>query len=286
MNIFITGNRGLIGHALQKRLEQEGHKIVGSIDLRSGSDLAWLKNLEIDIKIDMFVHAAALCKINKCVENPEISHINNSQGTFYAIDFCRKYKIPKFVFFSSSRVLSKERNAYTSSKLYGEELCKGYKDSYGINYIIIRPSTVYGGFWDLTKRLVHLYVTAALAGKELRILGDPETKTLDFTYLDDFIDGTMLTINNSEWNKEYNISGGEEQNIREMAKYILELTGSQSPINVYPAETAQPQKVNVDISEIQKLGYSPKVPAKEGLRRTVEWYKKYLDENPHLYSEI
>jgi len=279
MNIFITGNKGLIGSALEKRFIKEGHTIVGSIDKRSGSDLSWLKDLEIEDKIDMFVHAAAHVKINKMVSEPAIAHENNAEGTFYALEFCRKHGIKRFVFFSSSRVLSKEKNAYTSSKLYGEELCKGYKNSYGIDYVIIRPSTVYGPFWDLSKRLVHLYITAALTHEELKIFGDPKTKTLDFTYIDDFIDGTMLAINHSEWDKEYNISGEEEYNVYEAAKYILELTGSRSLINVYPAEIAQPQIVKVDISEIKKLGYEPKVSLKEGLKRTVEWYKKYMGEN-------
>ncbi len=279
MNIFITGNKGLIGDALEKRLVKEGHKIVGSIDHRSGSDLSWLKYLKVDTPIDMFVHTAAHVKINQMVGFPPNAHINNSDGTFYAIDFCRKHNIPKFVFFSSSRVLSKEKNAYTASKLYGEELCKGFCDSYGMDYIIIRPSTVYGGFWDLSNRLVHIYINAALKNEELKIFGDPETKTLDFTYLDDFIDGTMLAINHPEWNKEYNISGGEELKVQELAEYIKELTQSESNIKAYPQETAQPQKVRLDLSEIKKLGYNPKIKIHEGIRRTVDWYKTYLGKN-------
>ncbi|MBU0894627.1 MAG: NAD(P)-dependent oxidoreductase [Nanoarchaeota archaeon] len=285
MNIFITGNKGLIGSALEKRLIKEGHKIVGSIDHRSGSDLSWLKNLEIDTSIDLFIHAAAHVKINKMVADPKIANLNNAQGTFYALDFCRKHKIPKFVFFSSSRILSPEKNSYTASKIYGEELCKGFYNSYGIEYIIIRPSTVYGPFWDLSKRLVHLHILAALRGEELKIFGNPLTKTLDFTYIDDFIEGTMLTINSNEWNKEYNISGKEEYNVYDEAKYILELTGSKSQINSYSAEIAQPQKVSLDCSEIKKLGYMPKTPLEEGLRKTIEWYKEYIQKNPVVLEE-
>lgn len=276
MRIFITGDKGLIGSALKDRLIKEGHEIVGSIDYKSGSDLCWLKTLELNSKIDLFIHTAAAVKINQIVADPSIANDTNTNGTFYALEFCRKNKIPKFIFMSSSRILSQEKNAYTASKIYGEELCKAYAQSYGIEYIIIRPSTVYGPFWDDSKRLIHLYITAALTGKELKIYGDPDTKTLDFTYLDDFIDGTMLTINNPCWNQEYNISGKEEFNVYELAKYIIELTGSNSPINFYPAEIAQPQKVKLDTSRIENIGYMPKTLLREGVKKTVDFYKEYI----------
>jgi len=286
MNIFITGNKGLIGNALQERLIKEGHNIVGSIDYKSGSELSWLKTLEINSKIDIFIHAAAAVKINQIVDNPCIANEINTNGTFYALEFCRKNKIPKFVFMSSSRTLNQEKNAYTASKVYGEELCKAYTESYGIEYIIIRPSTVYGPFWDDSKRLVHLYITAALSGDELKVYGNPNTKTLDFTYIDDFVDGVMLAINNKEWNKEYDIGGKEEFNVYELAKYIIELTESRSLIKVYPAEIAQPQKVNVDIFEIEKIGYKPRIALKEGVKRTVEFYKEQIRKNPELLKSI
>jgi nucleoside-diphosphate-sugar epimerase len=286
MNIFITGNKGLIGSEIEKRLVREGHNIVGSIDSKSGSDISWLKTLKISQKVDMFIHTAANVKINQMVAEPGIANEINANGTFYALEFCRKNKIPKFVFMSSSRILNQEKNAYTASKIYGEELCKAYAESYGIEYIIIRPSTVYGLFWDSSKRLVHLYITAALTGNELKVYGNPETKTLDFTYLDDFVDGVMLAINNKEWDKEYDISGKEEFNIYELAKYIIELTESSSPIKVYPAEIAQPQKVSVDISEIEKIGYKPKISLKEGVKRTVEFYREQIRKNPELLKKI
>ncbi|OGJ13355.1 hypothetical protein A3K82_00475 [Candidatus Pacearchaeota archaeon RBG_19FT_COMBO_34_9] len=286
MKIFITGDKGLIGNALKNRLIEEGHEIVGSIDYKSGSDLYWLKSLEVNSKIDLFIHTAAAVKINQIVANPSIANDINANGTFYALEFCRKNKIPKFVFMSSSRILSQEKNAYTSSKIYGEELCKAYAQSYGMEYIIIRPSTVYGPFWDDSKRLIHLYITAALTEKELKIYGDPVTKTLDFTYIDDFIDGTMLAINNPAWNQEYNISGKEEFNVYELARYIIELTGSNSPINFYPAEIAQPQKVKLDTSRAEYLGYAPKISLKEGVKKTVDFYKEYIktENEKHLIN--
>ena len=276
MNIILTGHKGLIGSFLKKRLEEERHKIVKGVDIRDGTDIRDINDLELGENLDLMIHTAAHCKINQSIKNPGLAYDNDVEGTFRVLEFCRKNKIPKIIYFSSSRVLSKEKNPYTAAKIYGEELCKAYQQSYGIDYIIIRPSTVYAPFWDETKRLMHIFITNALEGKDLEIYGNPKTKTLDFTYVDDFVEGIMLAMNNPGWNQEYNISGKEEMNIYGLAKLVIQETNSQSQIKVFDAEIAQPQQVKVDTSKIEKIGYTPKVDLKEGIRRTISWYREYL----------
>lgn len=276
MNIAMSGHEGLVGHSLRERLEKEGHKFVLLIDKRSGTSLSDLSKIVPSEKIDLFIHAAAHCKINQGIANPELDHTNNATGIFEVLEFCRKNKIPKILFFSSSRVLSKEKNSYTATKIYGEELCKAYQQCYGIDYLIIRPSTVYGPFWDLTERLVHLFITNALEGKDLVIYGDPKTKTLDFTYIDDFVSGVMLAMS-GPWNSEYDISGEEEYNIYHLAEFIIKNTGSKSKITVLDAEKAQPQTVKLDISMIKEVvGYKPEYSVERGILKTIEWYRSYL----------
>lgn len=272
MRIIITGHKGLIGEFLKKRLEQEGHEIVLAIDKKEGKEVSMLNDLKIE-GIDMIIHAAALCKINKTIENPELGH-QNALDTFDVLEFCRKNNIKRIIYFSSSRILNKEKNPYTAGKIYGEELCKAYKQCFDIDYLIIRPSTVYGPIWDETRRLIHIFITNALENKDLEIYGNPKEKTLDFTHVNDFVEGVMLAIKN-EWNKEYNISGNQEHNIYELAKLIIQETNSQSRIIIKDAEIAQPQKVNLDLSEIKKTGYNSKIPLKEGVIDTINWYKNY-----------
>lgn len=277
MNIAITGHRGLIGTALMERLESLGHKMVLKIDSRDGLDIDVLETIPFNkkVKIDMLIHMADFCKINKTIKYPRLGHIN-ALHSYQVLEFCRKHDVPKIVYFSSSRILSKEKNPYTAGKIYGEELCKAYKDCYGIDYIILRPSTVYGPFWDETRRLMHIFITNALKNNDLVVCGNPETKTLDFTYLSDFIDGVMLGIENDSWNQEYDISGGEEYKVYDLAKKIIEKTESSSKIIVKDAETAQPQKVALDVSAIKELGYSPKVSLDEGLDRCIDFYRKNM----------
>jgi len=277
MNIAITGQRGLIGSFLKKRLESEGHKIVLEVDLRDGKDIRDLKDFKVDFKVDIMIHLAAHCKINESISNPQKTFNNDIEGTFVVFEFCRKNNIPKIIYFSSSRILNKERNPYTAAKIYGEELCKAYKNSYGIDYVIVRPSTVYGPFNDQTRRLMHIFITNALENKNLEIYGNPETKTLDFAYIDDFVDGFMLAFKNG-WGNVFNLSGKEEYNICDLAKFIIKETDSKSKIVIKNMEIAQPQEVRVNISEIKKLGYNPKVGVLDGTKRTIEFYKKHLPE--------
>ena len=166
MRYAITGNKGLIGTALKKRLDAEGHKCVLQIDKREGFDVTDLlfKDYELSDKIDIFFHFAAQCRINEAIANPILPHKNNVDGILWVLEFCRKHKIPKIIAASSSRVLSPERNPYTASKVYVEEMIKAYSDCYGIEHIIVRPSTVYGPMFDATSRCINNFMTAAFKG--------------------------------------------------------------------------------------------------------------------------
>jgi len=269
----ITGHRGLIGTYLKDRLDKEGHECVLQIDKREGFDTTDLmfKDYKLSDKVDIFFHFAAQCRINEAIAKPILPHRNNVDGILSVLEFCRKHKIPKIVAASSSRVLSPERNPYVASKIYLEEMVKAYHDCYGMDYVIVRPSTVYGPMFDETSRLINNWLTAGFKGEELRLYGD-KSKTLDFTYIDDFVDGVMLTLK-APWNKTYNISGQDETNLYELAEEIVKQTKNKSLINFYDEEKSQPQQVNVDISEIQDIGFKPKIDIKEGVKRMVEWYK-------------
>ncbi len=274
MKYAITGHRGLIGEFLKKRLDMEGHECVLNIDQEEGFNVVDLmfKETKLNDQIDIFFHLAAQCKINESIASPMLAHKNNVDGIIAVLEFCRRHNIPKIVVASTSRVLSPERNPYVASKVYVEELTKAYSDCYGIKYIIVRPSTVYGPMFDRTSRLINNFFTSAFKGEDLLIYGD-KTKTLDFTYVDDFVEGIMLSIKN-DWNKEYNISGEQEEKVLEIAEQIIKEIGSSSKIRFLPPEKAQPQKVNIDISAIKHIGYHPKINIDKGIKKMIEWYRK------------
>ena len=124
MKYIITGNKGLIGESLKKRMDSEGHECILAIDKKEGFDIMDLmfKGYELAETHDVFIHLAAQCKINEAIAQPILSHKNNVDGILSVLEFCRNNKIPKIVVMSTSRVLSKERNPYVASKIYVEEL--------------------------------------------------------------------------------------------------------------------------------------------------------------------
>jgi nucleoside-diphosphate-sugar epimerase len=293
MRYIITGHRGLIGDFIKKRLASEGHTCVRQIDQREGFNVLDLETADLgpDEKVDVFFHLAAHCKINESIARPILSHMSNADGIFAVLEFCRKHGIKKVVVASTSRVLSPERNPYVASKVYVEELTKAYHDCYGIDYIIIRPSTVYGPIFDETSRLINNFLVSAIRGEDLRVFGD-EKKTLDFTYVDDFVDGVMLAVNTPyAWNSAYNISGEDEVKLVDVAKEIISLTGSKSKIVFQDPERAQPQQVSIDTSAMKSLGYHPKIKIREGIRKMLEFYKEnpsawqnYIDKGAPFYN--
>jgi len=278
MRYIISGSRGLIGEKLKQRLDKEGHKMILEIDQRCGSNILSLNSYQLTPSTqhtDIFFHLGAFCKINEAIKHPELAHLNNANGTFEALEFCRKNNIKKFVYFSTSRILSKERNPYVASKIYGEELCKAYWECYGISYIIVRPSTVYGCHHDLTTRLITKWVIRALKGDDLEIYGDEE-KTLDFTHVDDFVDGIMLLLNNWDDAKldSYDICGDDHRHLTDVANLIARECGNKFvTISYFEPEISQPQHVRINIDKIKKFGYKPKIKLEEGIKRLVEFYK-------------
>lgn len=274
---IITGHKGLIGEYLKKELDKK-YQCQMEVDLRSGFNVLNLNSCRLNLdtqRTDLLVHTAAHCKIQEGVEYPELPHINNANGIHSVLEFCRKNKIPRIMSFSSSRVLSPEESTYTASKKYVENLTRAYHDCYGLEYTIVRPSTVYGPVHDITSRLISTWVQNALENKPLLIFGDKK-KTLDFTYVTDFVDGCSLIIDN--WDKtknnDYNISGENEVNLTDLARLILKETKSKSKIIYRAPEVAQPQQVRVDISKMKALGYKPKHFIDDGVMRLIEFYQK------------
>lgn len=281
MNYIISGSKGLIGEQLKKRLDKRGDKCILEIDQRLGSNVLSLNSYQLTPstqQTDIFFHLAAFCKINETVKHPELAHFNNASGIFEVLEFCRLNNIKKIVYMSSSRTLSPEENPYTASKKYGEHLCEAYKQCYGIDFIIIRPSTVYGECHDLTTRLITKWVIQALKKEPLVVYGNQD-KTLDFTHVDDFVDGIELLIDNWDKvkNQSFDICGDDQRKLVDVAKIIGDEVREQTGnaylrIDLDKPEIAQPQNVKIDISKLKEIGYEPKIKIEEGVKRLVNFY--------------
>ncbi|MBU2213274.1 SDR family NAD(P)-dependent oxidoreductase [Patescibacteria group bacterium] len=299
MKILVTGSSGTIGTRLCEKLLEKGHEVVGadwkpnkwksdldkitlSVDLR---DEAQLKKLPTDV--DVIMHLAANARVYDLVKEPDMAR-DNFLSTYNTLEFARKNGIRRFIFTSSRETYGNDTNdahtedmvrvdncesAYTASKIGGEALVKAYWRCYGIDGIVFRLSNVYG-MYDDSDRVVPLFIRQAKANETLIVFG--EEKSLDFTYINDTANGLILALDKFEAakNETINLAFGEATSIMQLAEVIKNLLGSQSEIRVEKNRPGEVVQYIADISKAKKLlGYDPKTPFDEGIKKTVEWYK-------------
>jgi nucleoside-diphosphate-sugar epimerase len=301
MRVLVTGSSGTIGTRLCERLLADGHSVVGVdwvpnkwqpsvqaitviADLRKVEELA-----KIPTDVEAIVHLAAHARVYELVEHPDRA-LENFVTLFNALEIARQNGIKKFLFASSResygnikadkyredmvRVENCE-SPYTASKVGGEALVESYARCYGVDHITFRFSNVYG-MYDDSERVVPLFFRRAKANKPLTIFG--AEKCLDFTYIDDTVDGITKAIENFETakNSTYNLAFGEGTTIMHLAERMKELLGSTSELNVGSARTGEVTRYIADISKAHKtFGYAPKTSFKEGIKKSVEWYLKH-----------
>lgn len=275
-NYVMTGHAGLIGSALTARLDARGAKPLLLVDRRSGVSLSDIERITLTAKPDVFYHLAAFCKVSECVAEPEACFIDNTRGAEQAIEFALRNGAGLFVYFSSARVLAEPRNVYVASKLYGEQLCMAYAECYGLKTTVIRPSTVYGPWPDATDRVLNTWIRNALTGKPLVVKGDVN-KTLEFTYIDDFLDALDLIVARA-WDRTWawNVAG-DPVRMADAAEMVIAAAGVKGQIEYQQAESWQPQQPRTDVSATRELlGWSPKVGIEQGIKKTVRWYKEHI----------
>jgi nucleoside-diphosphate-sugar epimerase len=296
MRILVTGSSGTIGTRLCERLLADGHDVRGVdwvpnkwqpavqtittiADLRHAQEL---KKIGTDAEI--IVHLAAHARVYELVEHPDRA-LENFVTLFNTLEFARQNGIKKFMFASSResygnikadkytedmvRVENCE-SPYTASKVGGEALVESYARCYAVDHVTFRFSNVYG-MYDDSERVVPLFFRLAKANQAMTIFG--KEKCLDFTYIDDTVDGKAIEHFDTAKNATYNLAYGEGTTIVHLAERMKELLGSTSELNIGNARTGEVTRYIADISKAHKtFGYSPKTSFEEGIQKSVEWY--------------
>jgi len=299
--ILVTGSSGTIGTRLCENLLESGYKVVGvdnkpntwNPKLNENTILVDLKNKQeifekISNDVDLIIHLGANARVYNLVVEPNLAR-DNFESIFNILEFTREKKISKFMFASSREVYGNSQeiihpenhisvdnceSPYTASKIGGEALVHAYSRCYNIDSIIFRFSNVYG-MYDDSDRVIPLFIRLCKEGKDLSIFG--EDKLLDFTYIDDAVEGVKLCIEKFESckNDVYNLAYGEGISILETAKMIKKHLDSESKILLLENRPGEVVKCITDISKAkEKLGYSPKTTIVEGIKKTIEWYSQ------------
>tara|TARA_Y100000034_G_C6865111_1_gene394201 strand:- start:316 stop:1107 length:792 start_codon:yes stop_codon:yes gene_type:complete len=238
MKILITGYKGLIGQRIYERLKLF-HDVTG---YGRGYDFDKLK----DKKFELIIHCACNNVIRDVVKNPDLAK-ENIDLTYDIMELARKSECKKVIMFSSGRIRHANRSPYVVGKIFNEEIVKAYKECYGINYIIIRPETVWG--MNDKDRVIPLWIRSAIQNKPITVYGN-ENKELPPVYVDDFVKEFFKIINNFEKHKNKSISiAGKTLRVEEIVRMLREELNSQSEIKYLETETSQPQKcIKPDVS--------------------------------------
>lgn len=310
MKCIVTGGAGFIGSHLCEKLLKDGHEVLCVDNLGSGSfdnisHLTENKNFKfikhniieplqlIEGKVDWIFHLASRASPVDYQEYPVETALANSVGTDRMAKLALA-KNAKILFTSTSEAYGEPRehpqkesywgnvnpvgirSCYDESKRFGEALLMAYHREYSVDIKIIRIFNTYGPRMRLDDgRVIPNFITQALQNKEITIYGEGN-QTRSFCYVDDMVDGIIKMMVSKETGPK-NLGNPVEHTILETAEIIKKLVNSSSKFVYMPLPKDDPTKRQPDISKARELlGWEPSVKFEEGLKKTIEYFKKQL----------
>ena len=306
-SVLVTGSSGTVGTALTDALLERGHDVTG-VDARPNrwseavDERTTVLNLtdpdviqKLPDSVDLIIHLAANARVHKLVQNPALAK-ENFDTTFNVLEYARD--VGADLLFSSSRevygntgqvvydetdtYVDECESPYTASKIGGEALVKSYDNCYDIETSIVRFSNVYGKY-DASDRVIPLFISQASRGQDLTVYG--EGKVLDFTYINDCVDGVLRVLDqfNKSAGTTFNIASGRGTSLVELAETIVDRVDADVRVTVEPNRTGEVGRYVADISKAEKLlGYDPDYTLGEGIEATIDWYLERAD----LFEDI
>ena len=309
---LVTGGAGFIGSHLVERLVQVDQRVRVIDNLSTGkkenlepffSEIEFIEGDVRDLEllreamdgVDYVLHQAAIPSVPRSVKDPLTTNSANVDGTLNVLVAARDAGVKRVVYASSSSVygdslkLPKQetmtpepRSPYAVSKLAGELYCQVFHHVYGLETACLRYFNIFGPRQDPNSQysgVVAKFITSLLEGKQVTIFGDGE-QSRDFTYVENVVEANLLAVKaDGVSGGVFNIACGERLSVNELARLLAEIVGADPQLEpLYAAP--RPGDVLHSQADILKakelLGYEVEVGTREGLERTVEWYKLKL----------
>ena len=312
MRCLVTGAAGFIGSRLSSRLVADGNDVVGLDDLSAGipenlSSAPEVELVEGDLRneelvgtvargCDVIFHQGAIRSVPRSMEVPGDVTDVNVRGTLNVLLAAHRWGA-RVVFASSSSVYGDQselplnetltprpQSPYAASKVAGEAYCGTWTRAFGVPTVSLRYFNVYGPGQDSSSEyavVVPKFIVACLTGHTPVVHGDGD-QARDFTFIDDAVEANILAARapGPAWGRAINVGGGAAPtSINSLLALVGELTSTRpEPIHGSP-RPGDVRMTEADISlATELLGFRPRVGLREGLRRTVEWFRAEIGQ--------
>jgi GDP-L-fucose synthase len=296
LRILVTGETGLIGSNLYKRLVDDGYDVVG-VSTKFG-DLRDRKFCDYSTKnVDVVFHCAANTSGAHVMQNSPLSHVTpNIIMNANLMESCYLNGVKKFIFMSSSVVypytgnipnneeeftygdIYEKYHAVGWMKRYTEKLCEMYSKHLDpkMECIVVRPSNIYGPgdkFDERSHVLPATIMKVVDRQNPLVVWGDGKD-VRDFIYIEDFVDACVTIMEKVDKYSIWNVGSGVGTSVIEIVKLCMKIEMSWSDITYNRlAPTMIPIRL-LDVNKIKtKLNWEAKTNISDGLRKTIDWYK-------------
>ena len=305
---LVTGGAGFIGSHIASALLNSGARVRVLDDLSTGhrenideigGDVEFIQGSVADEEllakvldgVEVVFHEAAIPSVPRSVEAPRQSHIASVDGTFSLLLAARDKGVRRVVYAASSsaygdqptlpkseQMLPDPLSPYAVAKLVGEYYCQVFTRVYGLETVSLRYFNVFGPRQDPGSQysgVVSRFISSLLSGEQPVIYGDGE-QSRDFTYIENVVAANLSAAEAKDASgKVINIANGERITLNQLLAELKELTGNRD----VKAKYLEPRVGDVrhslaDITLAREvLGYRSRVDLREGLQRTIDWWK-------------
>ncbi|MFZ9943035.1 MAG: NAD-dependent epimerase/dehydratase family protein [Bacteroidia bacterium] len=309
-NILVTGGAGFIGSAIAQKLADDAANYVVVVDnLHTGTvqkipqsrfgNVKFIKANVNDFKdissifnaygFEYVFHYAALVGVKRTLDNP-VMVLNDITGIKNVLNLSKNTGVKRVFFSSSSEVYGEpvefpqnehttplnSRLPYAIVKNVGEAYLRSFKQEYDLDFTIFRFFNTYGP-QQSNDFVMSKFITAALSNQDITIYGDG-SQTRTFCYIDDNVDACLSTFyNNKALNDVVNIGTDDEITVLDLARRIIDLTGSSSKIVFLPAlKEGDMTRRCPDNSRMKELLNRPLTNLEDGIRRLIDYRKSVL----------
>lgn len=312
--LLVTGGAGFIGSNFIRHILKNypGTKIVNFDKLTYAGNLANLKNadknanyifIKGDIanvddvralnkyKINKIVNFAAESHVDRSIESPGIFVETNIKGTHVLLEAARRWQVEKYLQISTDEVYGSlgleghfsessplcPNSPYAASKAAADLLVRSYFATYNLPINITRCTNNYGPY-QFPEKLIPLIITRGIDDKTIPVYGDG-LNIRDWIHVQDHCEAIISVLQNGIPGEIYNIGANNEKTNLEIVKIILkELQKPEMLIKFIRDRVGHDQRYAISSLKLkEELGWAPKIPFKEGLKKTIHWYLSNLD---------